>query len=120
MAQRHANYPVVIDTQGESTNPTTSTILADTGQLGDVQGGGGIYEVLATFSASADAEFTIQRRNAGNTATVGDAPIIYVPAKNTVAIPFRFEIEKNERVRITMDSNLTGVGVASVTAQKVG
>ena len=108
-----------MDSQGEKTNPTTATVMADTDTIDSHEGGGGIYEVLAVASASADAEFVIQRRNTANSANVGDTVTFYVPAKGTVSVPFRFEVERGERIRIMMDTNLTGVGVATVQVQRV-
>ena len=127
MAQRLANYPMYSDSQGEATNPTTATVMADTGILGTLRpgstdaywGGGGIYEVLVTTSATAVAEFVLQRRNVANNANVGDVHIFYVPANQTVAIPFRMEAEAGERFRVMMNANLTGDAVANVQAQRV-
>lgn len=116
MALRQANYPVIRDSQGEQTNPTTSTVLADTGAIPL----GGIYEITVISSASALGEFLIARRNAANDANVGDTVHFYSPASTTVAFVLPFEIEKNERVRVIPQANLTGDAVVTVVAQRVG
>jgi hypothetical protein len=119
MAQRAANYPIVRDSQGEQTNPTTATVMADTGELDAEEGGGGIYEALVVLSASATAKFQVEVRNAANGATVGDAHIVYAAANTPVAIPFRFEIERDQRIRVMMNANLTGTAAVNLVAQRV-
>jgi hypothetical protein len=119
MAQRAANYPIVRDSQGEQTNPTTATVMADTGELDAEEGGGGIYEALVVASASATAEFQVQVRNTANSGNVGDTHIFYAAANTPVAIPFRFEVERDERIRVMMNANLTGDAVVNLIAQRV-
>lgn len=114
MALRQAGYPVVRDSQGEKTNPTTATVLADTGELA-----GGIYEITIVSSASALGEFQVERRNAANDATVGDVIHFYSPANTTVSFIFPFEIEPDERVRVIPQTNLTGDAVVTIIAQRV-
>jgi len=113
--QNYNGYPVALAASADETDPTTSTILADTGALP-----GGIYEVRVTLGASAAAKFAVQRRNAANDATVGDVIIIYCAANVAVVHPLKYALEPNERVRVTMATNLTGTGVAAVIAQRCG
>ena len=54
------------DSQGELTNPTRETVLADTGELS-----AGIYLIRVSGGASANAQFQLQHRNAANDANVG-------------------------------------------------
>lgn len=119
MAQRASNYPVVRDSQGEQTNPTTSTVLADTGELDAEEGGGGIYEVLVVASCTVAAEFVVQVRNTANDGNVGDTHVFYVAASTPAAVPFRFEIERDQRIRVLPNAAITGDAVASVFAQRV-
>ncbi len=115
MANRLSNYPIIRDSQGEKTNPTGgTTVLADTAALD-----GGIYEVLVVASASAAAEFVVQVRNAANDANIGDTHIFYAPANTPVSVPFRFEIDADQRVRVLCNADLTGDAVANVFAQRV-
>ena len=115
MAQRLANYPVHRDTQGEKTNPDTTIVMADTGAIP-----AGIYEVLVSVSETALAEYAVQRRNVANDANIGDVVVFYGPANSGRDVPLRFEIEKDERVRVMMNASLTGDAVVHVTAQRVG
>lgn len=119
MAQRAANYPIIRDSQGEQTNPDTTTVMADTGAITAAQGGGGIYEALVIASASAAAEFVVQVRNTANSGNTGDVHIFYAPAGSPVAVPLRFEITLSERVRVMMNAALTGDAVASIFLQRV-
>ena len=122
MAQRLSNYKIYSDSQGEATNPTTATVMADTGVIQDGTGGfnngGGVFEILVVASATATAEFVVQRRNSANSANVGDVVIFYCPANNTVSVPLRFELESGERFRVMMNANLTGDAVATIQAQR--
>lgn len=120
MSLRQSNYPVLIDCQGEQTNPTTATVMADVGAINNEEGGGGIYEAVCVVSASALAKFQIERRNSANTATVGDAQVFYCPAAGSFTVTFRFEILSGERIRMMMNANLTGTATANLTVQRVG
>lgn len=118
-SDRVANFPVIRDSQGEQTNPTTTVVLADTDELGDAAGGTGTYEVLVVASATATAEFVVQLRNRANSVNVGDVHIFYVAANTTVSVPLRYSVESGQRVRVLINTNLTGDAVVSVFAQKV-
>lgn len=113
--QYYGGYPVTLDASVDTTNPTTTTILADTGALP-----GGVYEARFVFGASAAAIFAIQRRNAANDANVGDAVNVYCPANDSKHLALRWELEVNERLRVTMQTNLTGDASAAVSAQRCG
>lgn len=108
--------PILRDSSAVETNPTTSTILADTGAITP----GGIYEARFVLGASAAAIFAIQRRNVANDATVGDVVLVYVAAGQSECPILRFELEAGERLRVTMAANLTGTAGATVAAQRVG
>lgn len=119
MAQRLANGLIISDCQGELTNPSSGDVAADTGALGAAAGGGGTYEILVVAASTAFVELALQRRNAANDATVGDALIFYGPANNTVAVPFRLQCERGERFRVVLNANLTGIASVSIMAQRV-
>ncbi len=113
--QNFNGYPVALDASVKTTNPTTSDILADTGALA-----AGMYEARVLVGASAAAIFAVQRRNAANDANVGDVVVIYCGAGVSVQHPLRMQIEPNERIRVTMEANLTGTGAAAIMAQRCG
>lgn len=119
MASKLANYPVNSDSQGKKTNPDTSEVMADTGALGATTGGGGIYEVYVLVWADDDAEFVVQRRNAANSAAVGDVLILPVKAGIPAAMVYKFEVERGERLRVMMNAALTGDAVATLQAQRI-
>lgn len=108
-------YPVHLSASADTTNPTTASILADTGALE-----GGVYDVRVVLGASAAAKFAVQRRNAANDANVGDVIIIYCAANVGLVHTLLTELEPNERIRITMATNLTGTAAASVASQRRG
>lgn len=115
MAEYVSRNKPFIETEGEKTNPTTSTVMADTGALPV-----GIYEFRIFFGATAAAHFQVQRRNAANDASVGDVPVIYAAAGQTGCYPFRLSLEVGERVRVMMDDNLTGGAACSINGEKLG
>lgn len=117
---RIANYPIIRSCKGEITNPDTSSILADTGEIKNSDGGSGTWEILIVASANAAAEFAVQHRNSTNTGTQGDVMIFYTPTSVPCAVPFRFDLQTGERIRVTMNTALTGDAVVSLTAQRVG
>lgn len=125
MAVRLSNYPILVKQTATATNPTGGQVMADTGALqfgtGGYGNGAGIYEILVTASASATALFVLQRRNAANSANVGDTVTFRVLANTTVAIPFRLEAESSERFRVVMGpAGVTGDAEASITIQRAG
>lgn len=115
MAERVIKNKPVLYVGTEQTNPTTSTVMADTGALATA----GIYEFLVYLSATAAAHFEIQHRNAANDATT-KALIIYAAAGQTGCYPVRFDLAAGERVRVMMNDNLTGGAVAAINAEKLG
>ena len=119
ISPRIANFPIIRDSQGELTNPTTSTLLADSGPIGEESGGTGVYEVLILASATATAEFVVQHRNNQNNQTVGDAVIFYTPANVPVPVPMRFFVDKGDRIRVLPNASLTGDAVVNIFLQRV-
>lgn len=116
MSERQVNEAPIIDSQGELTDPADDTVVADTGQITSP----GLYDILVLAVASASAQVKLQHRNAANTANVDDESGIYVPANQSVVVPWRFAINnKNERIRVIMDDALTGTMWCSINAQRV-
>ena len=101
--------PYFLASAGEQTNPVDEAVLADTGALN-----AGHYYGFATISASAAAQFRIERRNAANSAAVGAAHLVYVPAGDVRQIVFGFQLDASERIRVVMDDALTGTAGATL------
>ena len=104
----------IIDSQGEQTNPTDATVMADTGVLDS-----GFYEVLVTASASADAHFDLQRRNTANDGNTGDTIVFYAAAGAPVQLIFTYFVNDGERLRVIMDDALTGTAAVGISATRV-
>lgn len=107
----------IADSQGEVTNPTTSTLLADTGELSDV----GLYEVMVSISAlTALAQVQLEHRNTANAATLNDVPPMLVAAGTGAQFLFKIEVvNKKERIRAMMFANQTGKTWVHIEAQRV-
>lgn len=114
MARKDYGNPPVLDSAGKQTNPTTATVLADTGALV-----AGLYEVRVLLGASAAAIFALERRNAANGANVGDVPAIYVPAAGSLYAVFTYVLEASERLRVVMETNLTGTAAATLQVERL-
>lgn len=114
MADLTASVPI-IDSQAESTNPTTSTVLADTGAITAP----GVYEVLVCTSASANAQFVLQHRNAANGGNISDTAGFYTLANSGSEFRGRYFINYNERLRVLPDDNLTGTAFCTIYAWRV-
>lgn len=107
-------YPITTDASAATTNPADDAVQADTGALE-----AGMYEARILCGASAAAKFRVERRNAANDANVGDTPIIYVAAGDTVTAVLRFQIEKDERIRVAMEDALIGNCAVTINAQRI-
>lgn len=113
MSETYSN--LVKDSQGELTNPTTSTVIADTAAITKP----GFYEVIVTASASADAQFQFQHRNAANDGNTSDAFGFYILAGSVAQFREIVFLNTSERCRVMMDANLTGTAWAYITAVRV-
>lgn len=107
------NRPLV-DASNKETNPTTATAMADTGALS-----AGVYEMRIICGGSAAAIWNIERRNAANDAAVGDIVIVYTAAGQSAQFALTFELEASERVRVMLNTNLTGTAAAAINAEQL-
>lgn len=114
MAERSASYPPVIDSSSPQTNPTTATVLADTGALNAA-----LYEVRVTCGCTVAAIFQVQRRDSANSNNVGDVLYIRAAAGQTGEYVFKFELNSSERIRVLPAANITGDAEASVSAERM-
>ena len=104
----------IVESEGQTTNPGTTNVMADTGALD-----GGNYEVRALVGASAAATFALQRRNAANDGNVGDVPVLYVVAGSSAQFTLRYRVEAGERIRLMMHAALTGTAAAALNVEKM-
>lgn len=102
-------------TAGTQVNPDTTVVMADTTALV-----AGRYEVRVAMSASAAATFAIQRRDAANSANVGNVVVKRLAAGACAQFVYTFTIEASERVRVMMAASLTGSAEADIQVEKLG
>lgn len=115
MAERMSNEAPIIDTQGTKTNPTTATVMADTGALNS-----GIYDVLVMSSTdTAGAKMQLEHRNAANDGTVSDTAPWRLSANAPAEFKGIYFIDHNQRIRVMMTSNLTGDAEATLFVQRI-
>lgn len=109
MAFRSLNA-AVRNSQGIQTNPTTATVLADTGAVA-----GGLYDVKIIVGSSVAATFEVQVRDSANAANVGSTHIVYVAAGQSAQFVLsNVGLNPNERVRVLPQANITGTAAANV------
>lgn len=106
--------PPRVETEGELTNPTTATVMADTGALA-----AGRWHIFVSIGCSVAGQFQIQRRNAANGANVGDVPVKYIAAGQSAQFVYQTVLEAGERVRVLPDDNVTGTAVADLVFQQM-
>lgn len=114
MAVRSASFPPVLDSSSPQTNPTTATVLADTGALT-----ASLYEARITCGCTVAAIFQVQRRNAANDGNTGDVIYIRAAAGQTGEYVFKYELNTNERIRVLPAANITGDAEASVSVERM-
>src|SRR5688572_28359973 len=114
MAGPSASYAPYHDTTGKQSNPTTATVLADTGAMAAA-----LYEVRVFVGCSVSAVFNVQHRNAANDGNVSDTVTIRAAAGQTAEYVLKYPININERVRILPETNITGDGEATVQATRI-
>jgi hypothetical protein len=102
------NPPIGPETEGPLTDPTSGTLMADSGAVPHT----GLYRAYVGCNSTAAATFSIQRRNAANGANVGDVLTKYVTG--TAQFVYLFNLVASERVRVVMGANLTGNAAADV------
>lgn len=114
MAERSASYAPVLNSSSPQTNPTTSTVLADTGALPAA-----LYEARVTCGCTVAAIFQIQRRDTSNGSNVGSVIYIRAAAGQTGEYVFKYELNSNERIRVLPAANITGDAEASVSVERM-
>jgi hypothetical protein len=112
MAVRADGNPPILASEGQKSNPTTATLMADTGALK-----AGLYEVRLIIGANDTAVFVFQRRNAANGANVGAVPVIYCAAGLSPEYVLLVTAEEGERFRVMMQTNHTGTAAATIQAE---
>lgn len=107
------NPPIGPKSEGAKSNPTNTTLMADSGAVPV----GGLYRAYIGISGTAAGTFTIQRRNAANGANVGDTLTKYV---NGIAqFVYTFTLVASERVRVVMGADLTGDAACDIWLEQV-
>ena len=117
MYREHGNPPIGPKSEGEKTNPADDLLIADSGAVPNA----GLFECIVSVGSSAAADVQVQRRNAANSATVGDVLILKVTGGNqTGQYRCLFKLEVSERIRVLMDDALTGTIAAIVNLEQYG
>src|SRR5215212_6305689 len=98
MYRDYGNPPLGPFSEGEKTNPADELLMADSGALAR-----GTYEAIVTVGASAAADFRLERRNAADSAAVGNTVVIKGPAGQSGQYRFMFVLEASERLKVYMD-----------------
>lgn len=106
---------------GLLTNPSTSDIIAeiDSTQFANVTPRGGVYLVTMELGASTLATWQIEQclsTGLGSTA-VRDLTFIQTPSGQSGQYQLTYKIEQGDRVRARLQSGITGVATAKLSAE---
>lgn len=117
MAQRQPGNKPLIGSVAIATNPTSGTLMADSGAVVN----NGNYEARIIISQSAAAVYNVARRNAANGADVSPFPVaLYGAGGQSSQYCILVHLEAGERVRVTMGANLTGQAQVMVQLEEMG
>jgi hypothetical protein len=108
------SYAQIQDSTGPQTNPTTATVLADSGALAT-----GMYQVLVVAGCSVAAKMDIQHRNAANGANVSDSVTIRLAAGQSAEFALKFAINSQERIRVLPQASITGEAEAAIQVIRI-
>lgn len=115
MADRMHTNRVFTNAGAKATNPTTASVLADTGALV-----AGQYQFRVACGANAAAIFDIQHRNAANDGNItNEVPIVFTPANASGEFIFDFQIAASERVRVVPNANITGDAAVTIQWERI-
>jgi hypothetical protein len=114
MSVRTVSYAPTLDAVTPQTNPTTTDVLADTGALP-----ASLYEMRILVGCTVAAVFLVQRRNAANGANVGDVVYIRAAAGQTGQYVLKYEMNKDERLRVLPAANITGDAEVTIQAERI-
>lgn len=107
---------------GSTTNPASTDVLADTGAIavGPSQPNTTNlhFDVTVTVWCNVAATFSVQRRNTANSANVGDVATIRVPADMAGQYRFVFTLVSGERIRVLPSASITGTAAATINGEQ--
>lgn len=113
MATRTVSYAPLYFTATPTTNPTSGTVIVDSGALTQ-----GMYELRLLPGASAAALFTLQHRDSTNASNIA-AISIRAAAGQTAEYVLKFAVNSNERIRLVMGANLTGDAEGALQIERI-
>jgi hypothetical protein len=114
MALRQPYAPPILGSVAIATNPSSGTVMADTGAVGH----DGNYEIRIILSQSAAAVYSLARRNLANGADISPTPIVlYGAAGQSSQYALMVPLLTGERVRVTMGASLTGQSQVAIQAE---
>jgi len=115
MAQRSPGNPPILAAVALATNPTSGTVVADSGAIAK----GGLFEVRIIVSPSAAAAFALQRRNTANDANISPFPVTLYAQAQSAQYAVLVSLETNERFRVVMGADLTGTAMALLQLERM-
>jgi hypothetical protein len=88
------------------TNPSSGTVLADSGSISAASPLASVYEYVVVASTTVSAQLLVEHRDANNASTIESFNVL-LPA-GVVAFPVPVKITQGERVRVVLVSAITG------------
>lgn len=104
---------------GIEVNPSTSTLIAeiDSTALNGVLAGGSVYQVSWLVGASTNAIWQLEQCASTSLATYRDRTYVQTSANQSGMFILCYKLEKGDRLRARLQTAITGVATAKVSAE---
>jgi hypothetical protein len=118
MSHRDWGNPPIQSTQAASSDPSTSTLIAELNSSNGLIGG--LYEVRWAVGASTGALFRLEHAlstGLGSTA-IRDQAMVFTGSNQTSEFVFNYKLEAGDRLRVLTNSSFTGSVAAKISAEQ--
>lgn len=104
---------------GLETNPSTSTLIAeiDSTQLATIIAGGSMHLVTWVVGASTNAIWQLEQASDTSFTSMRKVSYVQTPANQSGQYQFTYKLERGDRLRARLQTGITGVATAQITAE---
>lgn len=104
---------------GLESNPSTATLVAeiDSTQLAQVLTGGSVYQVSWLVGASTNAIWQLEQASSTDLAAVRDLTYVQTPSGQSGQYVLSYKLQKGDRLRARLQTAITGVATAKISAE---
>lgn len=104
---------------GIEVNPSTATLVAeiDSTQLAQVLSGGSVYQVSWLVGASTNAVWQLEQASSTDLAAVRDLTYVQTPSGQSGQYILSYKLQRGDRLRARLQTGITGVATAKISAE---